>query len=135
MSEWGQRDGRKSYRTGCSSPQTAMSSSTRSVSPHQPISNLLRIYFQDLKDNTRAELGNLLRHLKVEIDEGRLDCIEDHREGKFHRSELVDQRERDPFTEELHRLLDQTILTADSLLRDKIGRGLPLDKYQYFNFS
>ena len=73
----------------------------------------------------------------MEIEEGRLDCIEAHREGQFHRAELGDQRERerDPFTEELHSLLDRTIITADSLLRDKNGRGLPLDKYQYFNFS
>ena len=90
----------------------------------------------------------------MEIDEGRLECIEAHREGKFHRGEKggedqedqkephrdqrdlkkKDQRDQtDPFTEELHKLLDQTIVAADSLLRDKAGRGLPVEKYQYFN--
>ena len=84
----------------------------------------------------------------MEIDEDRLDCIEAHREGNFHRGG-EDQKEpqrgqrdldkkdqgvqRDPFTEELHKLLDQTILTADRLLRNKTGRGLPVEKYQYFN--
>ena len=101
---------------------------------------------QDLTEDPRAELENLLRYLKVEIDEGRLDCIEAHREGKFHRAEKEDQKgpqrdrnktdqkvEKDPFTAELHSLLDQTIVAADSLLREKIGRGLPVEKYQNFN--
>ena len=90
----------------------------------------------------------------MEIDEDRLDCIEAHREGNFHRRGRGDKRgedqkkpqrgqrdldkkdqgvQRDPFTEELHKLLDQTILAADRLLRNKTGRGLPVEKYQYFN--
>ena len=68
-----------------------------------------------------------------------MDCIEAHLEGKFHRGERKDQEDQederdqmDPFTEELHKLLDKTILAADSLLRNKTGRSLPVDKYQYF---
>ena len=39
----------------------------------------------------------------------------------------------DPFTQELHHLLDTNIRTADSLLNNLIGRGLPLTKYHYYN--
>ena len=99
----------------------------------------LQFHPQDLKDNPRPELENLLRYLKVEIDQGRMDCIEAHLEGKFHRGEKKDQEDQgvdgdqsDPFTEELHKLLDKTILAADSFLRNKTGRSLPVDKYQYF---
>ena len=93
-------------------------------------------------------LENLLRYLNVEIDEGRLDCIEAYQEGNFHRGEpgeedQEDQEDQtephrdqtDPFTEELHKLVDQNIVRADRLLRQKTGRGLPVDKYQNFNIE
>ena len=72
-------------------------------------------------------MRKLLGHLQLEVDSGRLDCIEKHSEGKFHRAK---QESVDPFNEELKTLLDRYILTADSILREKSGRGLPLEKYQ-----
>ena len=66
----------------------------------------------------------------MEIDIGRLHCIVKHLEGSFHRS---NKDIEDPFTEELYTLLDTNILTADNLLRNITGRGLPLTKYQYYN--
>ena len=76
----------------------------------------------------------------MEIEEGRLDCIDAHQEGKFHRGDQTESQkdlreQRDPFSKELHKVLDQTIVSADILLREKIGRGLPVEKYQYFNIS
>ena len=68
----------------------------------------------------------------MEIDQGRLDCIDKHSEGSFHRINKKDKKE-DPFTQELHQLLDTNIRTADSLLKNMTGRGLPLTKYQYYN--
>ena len=49
-----------------------------------------------MKDDPRAELKNLLHYLNVEINEGRLDCIEANLEGKFHRAKQggADQEER-----------------------------------------
>ena len=55
----------------------------------------LQFHPQDLKDNPRPELENLLRYLKVEIDQGRMDCIEAHLEGKFHRGERKDQEDQE----------------------------------------
>ena len=74
-------------------------------------------------------MRKLLGHLNLEIDEGRLDCIDKHSAGSFHR---VKHQEESPFTEELHRLLDKTITDANTLLREKTGRKLPLEKYEYF---
>ena len=85
---------------------------------------------QDLKDDPIEELKKLLSHLRVEIDQGRLDCIEKHSEGSFHR---INSAEEDPFTPELHQLLDRNIETADCLLKNLTGSGLPLTKYQYYN--
>ena len=86
---------------------------------------------QDLKEDPIEELKKLLGHLRVEIDQGRLDCIDKHSEGSFHR--INKNNTEDPFTPELHQLLDTNIRTADSLLKNRTGRGLPLKKYQYYN--
>ena len=86
-------------------------------------------HFQELKEDPTAELRKLLKHLHLNIDEERLHCIEKHSAGSFHR---VKHQEEDPFTEELHQLLDEHILTANSLLREKTGQELPLEKYEYF---
>ena len=47
-------------------------------------------------------------------------------EGKSHEAK---HEEKDPVSADLHDLLDETIMEADSFLRGKIGPGLPLDKY------
>ena len=86
---------------------------------------------QDLTDDPIEELKKLLRHLRVEADPGRLACIEKHSEGSFHRTK--EDKTEDPFTRDLHQLLDGNIRTGDNLLRNLTGRGLPLSKYQYYN--
>ena len=82
-------------------------------------------HIQDLKDDPINELKKLHCHLRVEIDLARLHRIVKHLEGSFHRS---NKDIEDPFTEELHTLLDTNILTADNLLKNMTGRGLPLTK-------
>ena len=87
---------------------------------------------QELTENPIGELKRLLHHLRVEIEPGRLDCIDRHSEGSFHRTNSSKTGE-DPFTQELHTLLDTNIQTADTLLWTVTGRGLPLTKYHYYN--
>ena len=82
---------------------------------------------QDLKDDPVEELKKLLRHLRVEIDPGRLDCIEKHSQGSFHR--INTNNTEDPFNPELHQLLDTNNRTADSLLLTMTGRVLTRYKY------
>ena len=74
-------------------------------------------------------MRKLLGRLNLRIDEGRLECIEKHSAGSFHR---VKHQDESPFTEELHTLLDRTITEANLLLREKTGMKLPLEKYEYF---
>ena len=64
---------------------------------------------QELKENPTAEMRKLLGHLNLKVEEGRLECIEKHSTGSFHR---VKHQEESPFTEELHTLLDKTITEA-----------------------
>ena len=74
-------------------------------------------------------MRKLLGHLNLKVEEGRLECIEKHSTGSFHR---VKHQEESPFTEELHTLLDKTITDANTLLWEKTGRKLPLERYEYF---
>ena len=74
-------------------------------------------------------MRKLLDHLKLETDEGRLRCIEKHSVGSFHRME---HQQDDPYTKELHDLLDGKILAANKLLRENIGIELPYEKYDFF---
>ena len=91
------------------------------------MASLRYLHFQELKEDPIGEMKKLLSHLQLEVDPGRLDCLEKNSEGKFHRAK---QESIDPFSGELKTLLDRYILTADSILREKSGRGLPLEKYQ-----
>ena len=86
---------------------------------------------QDLKDDPTEELKKLLSYLRVEIVPGRLHCIDKNSEGSFHR--INKNNTEDPFTGELHELLDTNIRIADNLVKNMTGRGLPLTKYQYYN--
>ena len=74
-------------------------------------------------------MRKLLDHLKLETDEGRLGCIEKHSVGSFHRKE---HQQEDPYSEELHNIIDKNILAASKLLKKKKGIELPLQKYQFF---
>ena len=44
----------------------------------------------------------------------------------------MEHQQDDPYTEELHDLLDGKILAANKLLRENIGIELPLEKYDFF---
>ena len=63
------------------------------------------------------------------MSEERIQCIEKHSSGSFHR---VNHQEEDPWSQELHQLFDEAIVRANKLLTEKIGRPLPLEKYEYF---
>ena len=109
-----------------------MSSCTRSPLQLYPsLVSLVHSGVQDLKDDPIEELKKLLSQLRLEIDPGRLGCIKKHSEGSFHR--INQNKTEDPFTPELHKLLDTNIRTADNLLKTLTGKGLPLSKYQYYD--
>ena len=75
-------------------------------------------------------MRKLLRHLKVSVDEERINCIEKHLSGAFHR---VNHQQEDPWSPELHSLINNAITKANTMLVDKIGRPLPLEKYEFFS--
>ena len=77
-------------------------------------------------------MRKLLDYLKLETDEARLRCIDKHSIGSFHR---IKHQQEDPYSVELHNILDENILAANKLLRENRGIELPLEKYQFFKDS
>lgn len=68
-------------------------------------------------------------YLGVPVDKNRLNCIEQHSSGSFHR---VKHQEDDPWSQNLHYLFDQKIKVANQMLIEKLSRPLPLEKYEYY---
>ena len=77
-------------------------------------------------------MKKLLEHLKIETDEGRLRCIEKHSGESFHRQK---HQQEDPYSLELHEILDGNIVAANRLLREITDTELPLAKYEFFKAS
>ena len=90
------------------------------------------IFYEDLADAPTAEIRKLLKYLRFEVNEGRLQCIELHSAGSFHRKH---HQAEDPFTAENHFLINKSIERANNMLKEKIGRELPLEKYEFYTAS
>ena len=89
------------------------------------------IFYENVKENPMKELRVLLKYLNVSIDESRLACIRKHDSEEFHRPQTdIDMMKS--FPKELIELINRTIIEADKLIFSKLGRHLPLDKYDGF---
>ena len=84
---------------------------------------------QELTEAPTSEMRRLLEYLHLAQDEARLACIEAHSAGSFHR---LSHQSEDPWSEELHTLINGVIMRANKLLVEKTGRPLPLEKYEYY---
>ena len=85
---------------------------------------------QELKDDPIKEIRGLLEYLKFPINDKRLECIEQHSSGSFQRKRHQD--DDDPWSQELHTVINDKVDIANKMLINKIGRALPLDKYEYY---
>ena len=74
-------------------------------------------------------MRRLLDYLHLARDEARLACIEAHSAGSFHR---LSHQSEDPWSAELHTLINGVIEKANKLLVNKTARPLPLEKYEYY---
>ena len=100
--------------------------SPSSVSVHL---SLILMSTQELTEAPTSEMRRLLEYLHLAQDEARLACIEAHSAGSFHR---LSHQSEDPWSEELHTLINGVIMRANKLLVEKTGRPLPLEKYEYY---
>ncbi|XP_068126313.1 sialate:O-sulfotransferase 1 isoform X2 [Hyperolius riggenbachi] len=87
---------------------------------------LLVVHYEDLKKDLIGKLKEMVAFLKLPINEDRLLCVENNKDGNFKRLGSS-QTVLDPFTREMKDLIDGYIRTVDKALRSRNFTGLPED--------
>ena len=85
------------------------------------------IFYEKFVEDPIQETRNLVKYLKLPVDEGRLSCLSKENTGSFFRTE---HQAKVNLTLDHHRTLRMVIQKADSILKDHINKGLPIEKYQ-----
>ncbi|NXC54381.1 WSCD1 protein, partial [Aleadryas rufinucha] len=85
---------------------------------------LLIVHYEDLKQSLIPKLKEMVEFLNVTVTEDRLLCVENNRDGNFKRSG-AEQKNFEPFTQEMKDLINRYILTVDEALRGRNFSGLP----------
>ncbi|XP_041437807.1 WSC domain-containing protein 1 isoform X2 [Xenopus laevis] len=85
---------------------------------------LLVVHYEDLKMDLIGKLREMLAFLKVHINEDRLLCVENNKDGNFKRIGSS-QSSLEPFTQEMKNVIDGYIRTVDKALKARNFTGLP----------
>ena len=86
------------------------------------------LVYENLKEDPKAELRKLLKHLNLPVDDSRLECIEKHNSQKFHRAHNGSDN-IEAFPLEVRVLMDEAILKANELIYERTRVYLPLKKF------
>jgi len=89
------------------------------------------LFYEDMVDNPVEEMRNLMDAVGIDVDEGRLKCMEKQNEGKFHRTSHVDTT--NPYPVDHRQLFRNLIDVAAARLLEATGRTLPTHKYKYYS--
>ncbi|XP_056362857.1 sialate:O-sulfotransferase 1 [Oenanthe melanoleuca] len=85
---------------------------------------LLVVHFEQLQRRLLPTLRAMVQFLNVTVSEERLLCVESNRDGSFKRPG-AQQKDFQPFTQEMKDLINKYILTVDEALRARNFSGLP----------
>ncbi|OCT91573.1 WSC domain-containing protein 1 isoform X1 [Xenopus laevis] len=85
---------------------------------------LIVVHYEDLKMDLIGKLRDILAFLKVPINEDRLLCVENNKDGNFKRIGSS-QSSLEPFTQEMKNVIDGFIRTVDKALKARNFTGLP----------
>uniref|UniRef100_A0A8C5LYA1 WSC domain containing 1 n=1 Tax=Leptobrachium leishanense TaxID=445787 RepID=A0A8C5LYA1_9ANUR len=85
---------------------------------------LLVIHYEDLKRDLIGKLKEMVTFLNLTINEDRLLCVENNKDGNFKRVGSS-QTVMEPFTREMKELIDGYIRTVDKALKARNFTGLP----------
>ena len=84
--------------------------------------NLKIIFFEKLTSNPVEETRQILRHLNIPVEGGRMKCLSKHLEGSYHRGKST---VGNPFTPEHKRVISWAIQKAGQLLWETLKLEMP----------
>ncbi|KAG8450702.1 hypothetical protein GDO86_003105 [Hymenochirus boettgeri] len=85
---------------------------------------LLVVHYEDLKMDLIGKLRQMVAFLNMPINEDRLLCVENNKDGNFKRLGSI-QMTLEPFTQEMKNMIDGYIRTVDKALKARNLTGLP----------
>ncbi|XP_076054159.1 uncharacterized protein LOC143032858 isoform X3 [Oratosquilla oratoria] len=93
------------------------------------------VHYELMKEDLKGQLLRLLHFLRLRVDYHRLSCVLAHPEGEFKRKtpENAFYRKSDPYSDELHDVIDAAIADVDHALRMRDWEPLPTELYNYYN--
>lgn len=89
---------------------------------------ILVIHYENAKNDWRSEFKRVHEYLGLSWNEGRANCVEKHAKDTFHRKA---SNYDNPFTPELHTLIENAIQQVQDLLRARGQPELPIEKYKW----
>ncbi|XP_071514227.1 sialate:O-sulfotransferase 2-like [Panulirus ornatus] len=95
--------------------------------------NVLVVHYEHLLQDPQRELLRILQFLRLRVDRHRLQCVMANLNGAFRRvtPDKISYRLRDPYTKELHEVVETAMRDVDSALREHDWPLLPLQLYSY----
>ena len=91
------------------------------------IGNVTVIHFEDVLSNKTREIEKVLEFLELNIDPSRLECVKYCRFDMFQRSHQ--RLEPSPYSENLRRIVTESIMAVDAILTQYGHAGIPFEKY------
>ncbi|KAK7086073.1 WSC domain-containing protein 1, partial [Halocaridina rubra] len=99
--------------------------------------NLHIVNFEEMQEDPKRELRKILQFLHLRPDGHRLQCVLDNLNGAFRRKtpNNIYYRQNDPYTEELHKAIEETIKKVNTVLHRHGRAPLPSHLYGYHTES
>ena len=88
---------------------------------------MIVIHFEDVLTNKTEEIVRGLKFLDLNIDRERLECVEYYKFDMYQRTHQ--SLPASPFTRQIRRIVNQTILSVHNTLTQYGHAGIPFQKY------
>ncbi|TRY75277.1 hypothetical protein TCAL_00682 [Tigriopus californicus] len=89
---------------------------------------ILVVHFENAKTDWRSEFKRVHEYLRLPWNENRAECVDKHDNTVYHRKA---SKFDDPYTPELHNLIENAIQQVQKLVKTRGQPELPLDKYKW----
>ena len=89
--------------------------------------------YEDLKTDTISTVREIFKFLQMDIDENRLQCVEDHKQGNFKRKEKPKPFDFYPYTLKQKNNIYEAIYNVNQVLNQLHKQSLPFQNYNHYD--